>query len=371
MKRKDVDTIFVDDTLRRKNILKFMCAILITLVIALVFLLVFAKRNKVQYAKYDESSNINYNVFLKKNEFFKNEFVTSDKQYISTLIDYISADFNYKLSLDNVKVNYKYNYKIVAEVNVKDKTSQKVIYNFKEDLVPEKSSTSDEKSLLLTEGVSIDYNKYNDLIKKFINIYDINDVVSTLDVNMYVNVVGSCDDLENNTNNGSVMTLSIPLTLKTMGIDISNDLINTKDNIMLCSKPSKLNLLLLGASITFALITLGIAVKLVDYSNKTKTAKSIYQKELKRILNNYSPYIQKVDGSFSLKGYQALTIDTFTDMLEIRDTLQQPILMVENVKQTGVFFIIPSNTKLLYVYAIRISDIEKDLKKQKAMELED
>ena len=167
------------------------------------------------------------------------------------------------------------------------------------------------------------------------------------------------------------MTLSIPLTLKTMGIDISNDLINTKDNIMLCSKPSKLNLLLLGASITFALITLGIAVKLVDYSNKTKTAKSIYQKELKRILNNYSPYIQKVDGSFSLKGYQALTIDTFTDMLEIRDTLQQPILMVENVKQTGVFFIIPSNTKLLYVYAIRISDIEKDLKKQKAMELED
>ena len=365
MKRKVVDTIFVDDTLRRKNILRYSLAIFATLVLALFFLLIFINKNKVQYASYDESSDIKYNVFLKKNDFFKNDFVTSDKQYVSTLIDYISANFNYKLSLDNVDVTYKYTYKIVAEVNVKDRSSKKVIYNFKEDIVPEKTNKSSDKTLIVSENISVDYNKYNDLIKKFINIYDINDVTSTLDVNMYVDVISTCDEIADNSSNQSVMTLSVPLTLKTMAIDISDDLINTKDNIMLCNKPSKLNLILLVISCLFAGLAVYISIMLADYSNKTKTAKSIYQKELKKILSNYSPYIQKVDGSFSLRGYQALTIDTFTDMLEIRDTLQQPILMVENVRQTGVFFIIPSNTKLLYVYAIRVCDIEKELKKEK------
>ena len=102
---------------------------------------------------------------------------------------------------------------------------------------------------------------------------------------------------------------------------------------------------------------------MVIYTKKTRTAKSVYQKELKKILNNYSPYIQKVNGSFNLRGYQVLRINMFTDMLEIRDTLQQPILMIENEKKDGVFFIIPSNTKILYVYGIKVSDIEKEMRK--------
>ena len=48
-------------------------------------------------------------------------------------------------------------------------------------------------------------------------------------------------------------------------------------------------------------------------------------------------------------------------MLEIRDTLQQPILMVENKKKDGVYFIIPSNTKILYTYGLKLSDIKKQM----------
>ena len=360
--KKDVkNTIFVDDYIRRKKIFAYLCYILLTLIVAVVFLLIFINKNTVKYAKYDESSDIKYNVYLKENEFFSSDHVTSDKQYISTLIDYISATYNYKLKLDNSRINYKYSYRITAEVNVRDKNSNKVIYNFREDILPEKIIDSNNKELVLSEGINIDYNKYNDLVKKFIAIYDIGDVTSSLDVNMHVGLSTTCDD--NSTE--SVIGLSMPLTLKTMGIDINNKLINSKDNVMICNKPSRANILYLFAACGFAIITAIIAVRLSDYASKTVTAKSVYQKELKKILDNHSKYIEKVNGSFSLTGYQVLTIDTFTDMLEIRNTLKQPILMVENVKQTGVFFIIPSNTKLLYVYAIRMSDIEKELKKNK------
>ena len=50
-------------------------------------------------------------------------------------------------------------------------------------------------------------------------------------------------------------------------------------------------------------------------------------------------------------------------MLEIRDTVKQPILMKENNNKTGTYFVIPSNTKILYVYRLKVSDIRKDFKK--------
>ena len=62
--------------------------------------------------------------------------------------------------------------------------------------------------------------------------------------------------------------------------------------------------------------------------------------------------------------YSQFYLYSFNDMLEIRDTLQQPILMVENKDKSGVHFIIPSNTKLLYKYTLKQSDIEKQIKQK-------
>ena len=51
-------------------------------------------------------------------------------------------------------------------------------------------------------------------------------------------------------------------------------------------------------------------------------------------------------------------------MLEIGDKLRQPILMKENNEKTGAYFLIPSNTNLLYVYRLKVSDIEKEINKK-------
>ena len=90
--------------------------------------------------------------------------------------------------------------------------------------------------------------------------------------------------------------------------------------------------------------------------------------ELKKILNEYHTYIQKVNNTFDLKGYQLVVIDTFDDMLEIRETLSQPILMVENKEKTGTYFIIPSTTKLLYTYTLIVDkNKKKDILKKKVL----
>ena len=102
----------------------------------------------------------------------------------------------------------------------------------------------------------------------------------------------------------------------------------------------------------------------IRYEITTKTAENIYEKELKKILNNYSSYIQIIDNDFEFNDCQMLKVNDFTDMLEISDRIRQPILMKENNEKTGAYFVIPSNTRILYVYRLKVSDIQKEMKKE-------
>lgn len=363
MKKNQVNAILVDQAKRRKNIFIHIYAIIVVFFIALLFLLIYLERNKNYYVNYDEYGKIDYKVYLKENDFFDNDYLEANNQYIANLIDYITADFNYNLSMTEKNINYKYSYRIEAVVNVKEEGTNNSLYNFTESLFESTENTSNSNErVTIKENIKIDYAKYNDIIKKFISVYELEDTNSTLTINMYVNAIGSCEDFSNDTSNESIMTLEIPLTTKTMAIDISNNMINADDNILICKKEYANTPLFLVMSVVAGIADILILIKLVKYEIKTRSAETIYEKELKKILNNYRSYIQKINNNFELKGYQALKVDTFNDILEIRDTIQQPILMVENEDKNGVYFIIPSNTKVLYMYGLKVSDIKKQMK---------
>lgn len=216
----------------------------------------------------------------------------------------------------------------------------------------------------INEQVKIDYNKYNDLIIDFINSYNLDDVISTLNVNLYVDVTGTCNNLDYSSNTEAITTLEIPLTHRTMAIDITDNLVNNEDNVMVCRNPLPINILYLIISLAAIVVDLVIVGYLIIYIRNTRSAKTIYEKELKKILSNYRSYIQKVNTKFNLSTYQVLKIDNFTDMLEIRDTTNQPILMVENGQKNSAYFIIPTSTKILYTYSIKVSDIEEEMQEK-------
>lgn len=360
MKKKQVNAILVNQTKRRNVVISLICAIVVISITVLSFFLIYCEHNKKQYVSYDETSNIDYKVFLKENSFFKEDYLGTNNQYIASLIDYIKTNFNYELSLEEKDVEYKYSYRIEADVLVKEKSTDNPLYNTNKILLNEKEKATSLNKVVINENIDINYNYYNNLIKKFINVYGLDDTESFLTINMYVNVLGSCEDFEENKQHESVMSISIPLTTKTVAIEISNDLINNKNNIMQCKSVYTNNFVFIIFGIVFGIIDLGLIIFTVKYEFKTRTAENIYEKELKKILNNYSSYIQTLDVDFDFSDYQLLKINTFTDMLEIRDTIKQPILMKENNDKTGAYFIIPSNTKILYVYRLKISDIKKE-----------
>lgn len=378
MKRNRVNEILSDQTARRNKIISYVCIIIIISIICLSLVGLLITKNKKYYVNYNEQSNIDYKVHLKQNDFFKTPYMEKNNQYIASLINNITADFNYQLNMDEEKdIEYKYTYRMEADVNVVEKDTNNSLYNFQEELVKEKYVNSNNNSSInINDTVTINYNYYNDIIKKFVNTYELDNVESTLTINMYVDILDSCSNFEKGKNKESIISLSIPLTTKTMAIDISSNLVEGSDNVIICKKDNKFTGMIATILVLAIVILLILIFKLAKYIITTRTAESIYDIELKKILNNYRSYIQKVNNEFDLSGYQVLKVDTFTDMLEIRDTIQEPILMVESKRKTGTYFLIPSKTKVLYSYGLKVSDIkakmkEKDKKKSKNKSIED
>lgn len=360
MKKKRVNELVDNQLKRKRTIFSYLCAIVVLTVFILSLVLAFINQNKLNYINYKENGTVEYKVFLKENEFFQKDYLKENNQYIASLIDRITAEFNYVLEMSE-DIEYKYNYKVNAEVNVKEKGTSNSLYRFDEVIIPETSNTVlNGESILLKETIDIDYNYYNDLIKKFVSVYGLDDIESTLDIVMYVKAEGNCEEQVENADNESTISISIPLTTKTMAIDIESDLIDDS-SFLACEEKSDLSVLIIFTLLIVAGTDLFLIYSLGKYVVSTRTAENVYEAEIKKILNNYSSYIQKINNEFNLSGYQVLKVDTFTDMLEIRDTIQEPILMLENKNKNGTYFLIPSKTKILYSYGLKVEEIKKQM----------
>lgn len=368
MKKNLVNKLFIDEVKRKRHIILFSFLIILISILSIYSIYKHITSNITEHITYKENSSINYKVYLKENQFFEKEYAEEKKQYIASLIEYIKADFNYTIDIEKENVDFQYVYGIKAEVNVREKNKENSLYNFSETLLKDKEMSSNgKKNVSINTSVDIDYNHFNDVVKSFINIYKLDNIESNLIIKLYVKAVGSCSEFKDDENIDSVVSLIIPLTEKTMSIDISNDLVDNNHGILICPSNNH-TMLYLFISIFLIVTDISLIIYLIIYIKRTRTERDIYNIELKKILNEYHTYIQKVNNTFDLKGYQLVVIDTFDDMLEIRETLSQPILMVENKEKTGTYFIIPSTTKLLYTYTLRVNkNKEKDILKLKVL----
>lgn len=340
---------------RKVRLFNLLLALAILMITGIVMSFAYVKFSKDHYVKYTENSDLEYNVLYKDNKFFNDETLPNNNKYIASLIDHIEADFKYNITFLEQSINYTYKYKILANIKVLDNEDKEKIYE-NNDIIYESELLTGNTRTNINKSVNINYNKYNNLINNFKNTYDLKDVESKLSVNMYIDI----NSVENNgiekLDKKAVVSLSMPLTRKTTGIDISSDLTKSNDRKLLI-KNNKNYFVLLLIGITEIIISIGLTIIVIIYSNKTKTIKNIYDREIKKILNNYEGYIQKINNKYEIGTSQVIKVESFNDMLEIRDTLKTPILMLENEAKDGTFFIIPAVNGIIYAYALRMIDI--------------
>ena len=315
----------------------------------------FYSLNKAHYIKLTESSKLDYNVCLKENDFFGTKCLDKDNQYVASLIDYIPASFNYSLLFSDNSFDYNYSYKIDAKFNVIDKDNKRTLFTKTETLYQSETIKTNNKANIHYD-LNIDYNKYNDILNSFITLYDLDETSNTLEVFMHVNVSSSGNTSMDDISKDSVISLSIPLTRKTVNIDIKGISSDHNATNILVKNTNRYKFILFFA-VAPIVIAMIIYIYVLYYTNKNKTVLEIYQKRIKKILNMYDSYIQRITGSYPIGASQICKVARFKDILEIKDSSDKPLLMLENEEKTGTFFIIPVEKGILYTYALRVEDI--------------
>ncbi|MBR2930491.1 MAG: hypothetical protein IKC32_04610 [Clostridia bacterium] len=344
---------------RKKLILIQAVALVLVAILIIGSVFIYNKLNETYYINYYESSAVNYRVQMKPNDFYDSEWLPKDMAYVSTLVNAMEATFKYELDMDAANVDYEYSYRIDATVEISDKSTGTMIFSpsfvLKDETVMTQSSNN---KLLIIETLPVDYVKYNELATSFTDTYDLASAVSFLKVAMTVNVIGSSDEFEADSENTYVVSLSAPLTNKTVEIQMTSSVPTGESKVLAC-KDAGSQEIFKALAIALSAFELLLLTAFVIFILLTKNHDVTYANTVARLYSSYSSFIQKLVGGFDTLGYQILTVETFRDMLAIRDTIQSPVLMSENTDKTRTQFFVPTNTKILYMFEVKIENYDE------------
>ncbi len=343
---------------RKKWIMIQAIAVLLVAVLGIAMFFTYSRLNKTYYINYTENGAADYTVILKNNEFFESNQLDSGDGYVSEMIDDVAATFKYCMQMEAVNVNFEHSHSVEARVEVVDSHSDAVLYQPSELLLDKAATVQSGDSVKITETVTVDFAKYERMAKKFIDTYGLTNTESRLVLTMKVHIEGQSGEFETNAENSHWTSLVIPLCEKTLCIETLSSAAPNTTHTLACKRDVNPNIFKVLGIICAVLCVIGGGV-LTAYVFMTRNDDINYEIKVKRLLNAYRSYIQVITNSFDSSGYQLLRVESFNEMLGIRDTIQSPILMNENEDKTRTLFLIPTNTKVLYVFEIKVDDYDK------------
>lgn len=309
---------------------------------------------------YNEKSNLDYKVYLKENNYFKEEYLEKNNQYIASLIDYIDIDFDYNLS-SSKPIDVNYTYKIVASISAQykvDTNSTKEVWENEYVLVePKVLNVKDKSNINIKENVKLNYDEYNQIINNFKKDYMLA-VTSDLTVKMLVELDGKYVPAEKVFNLKNDLSLEIPLSEQTLDIKMNYKDFNNQ-NVVTAKK--------IGIFKNLALLVIGIAMfvlsSLTIYKQVRKIIKSEkqqnqYIKELKKLLHDYGDIIVEVKKAPVFSKTKAYEVQNFNELVDAHLETKSPIVFTETKKNKEGMFVLHNND-LTYYYMFKNKENKK------------
>lgn len=311
---------------------------------------------------YNENSNLDYKVYLKPNDFYDTDYLGKNKAYIANLIDNILIDFRYNYNIEQLS-NVKFSYSIVAKLTINDGASGNNYFEKEYVLLNNKTaSIENSTNYSLYEQVKIDYAYYNTLANNFKQQYGI-DTESNLTVYLRVNKQNDIENALNSVDN-STMFVKIPLSEKSVKIELNYQDINNS-NYIIATNDSMVDNIIFGVlALVSILIAIVVAIKIIRLLNMLRTKKSIYDKYVEKILNEYDRLIVENGTGPDLVKNNIIKISRFEELLDVRDNLKLPIMYYVIAKHTKCCFYIKHNRDL-YMMTIKAVDLEESNNEKK------
>ena len=345
----------------KNNYLKEIILIILFILFIILSFLCFKKSimiQKEQNVFYEEYGSPNYKIYLKDNNYYKQEYLDKDMSYIANLIDKISINYNYKFNSDT-EINGEYYYKIVANLEIMNPKNNSLFYQEKYELSEEKKfPIKNEKEYIINEIIDINYDKYNEIANNFEASYGVEtDSNLTVSLELHRKVDGT---LVNNSDidSDNKINLIIPLSEKTINLK-SEPLAMKNENIIISLNKYKIDDIKYLIS---ALLFLGFAVTIFIYiTRKTILSRpklNSYDKLLRKILRQYDRLIVNVNTQPSFKIEDAIQVDNFYELLDAKDSIHNAIFYYEVIPHQKCYFYINNDNNYI-VYTLKNSDNNK------------
>jgi len=283
-------------------------------------------------SNYTESSKAEYTVCLKENDLFKQTCLGEEKQYLSTLSDEIRVTFDYE-RVNSKQVNTEFNYYIDSNLVIYNTDNNKEIYKDSKNLTESKKYTGDKEVNTIQDKVTIKYDEYNDIVLEQVEKYSLY-AKAALELNLV---------LKENDDEKVVSSVSIPLGLKTYSI--SKDIIEKNVEIDNSQKNNYLfvSILLIGLDLVFIVI---IVLRIFKNSKQ-----SDFELEVKKLLTEYDKIIVETkENVINYDNKQITKLDDFLELVDVRDTIEKPILYIYRDARTRDFVVQDDN--IIYIYTM-------------------
>ena len=311
---------------------------------------------------YNEVGNIDYKVFLKENNYYKEQYLGKDMQYVASIIKNVVPTFTYEMHSEE-KMEYTYNYKVSADLIISDPNdNNKVLYKRPSLLVKDTKEKVTGGSFRVDQEVSINYDEYNNYVNSFKKEYALS-VNSKLVLTFNIDVTGKSPALKEDFKKSSKLVIAIPMSEQTINIGIDTSDINNSGTLErnYMSQIKKPVALVLGIIVGLLSLALLYIVIYNFLTNRSKT--DVYKATIKSILREYDRAIvsSKTADTIDESKYNVIEVPRIEELLDAHDSTGKPILYNEDTENDISTFIIVSD-EILYKYRV----VKKELEEQEA-----
>ena len=326
-----------------KRVLKLIIALLILTGASIVSFIGYRSFSKDKFY-YTENSLANYQVCLKNNDYYEDSCLPEDMEYIAELTKTIRLDFNYNALFKEGRVgDYKYYIKSIITIQNDDAT--KNLFTKEKNLTEKNEYTLTQNVVSMSETIEVPYEDANKYAAGYLSNY-------ALANNVNYRIALVIDDGEQER---EVSWVDIPLTRQTYTIT-KNELHNQTGELITKSKNNIQYVFLLVFAFLFVPIVITI-LKLVSFVLKFRNTTSKYEKKLKEILVTYDRVIVTgKDNNIITKKDNIYEVKTFFELLDVRDTIDKPILYYKINSVKSEFYVQDVDTT--YKYTMKESDFQ-------------
>lgn len=310
-----------------------------------------------QNITYQENSNLDYKVYLKQNDFYESNYLEKDMVYVANLIDKIDIDFKYIFKIDK-KSNIDFEYDIIGKLIISDKSKGKEFFEKDYVLLENKKDTMTEKGLhQIDEKVSIDYGTYNNIANQFRSRYGVD---ANCNLIVYLNIHEKNGEKNSfNLNNNSTMSLTIPLSERSINITMDYNEINKTSKLVRNEEVVINNYLYIVLGIICGILLLMELIKFTKLLLSIRIKRSRYEKYINKILREYDRLIVETETAPNTEGKNIVKISKFQELLDVRDNLKLPIKYYIIKKYEECCFYINYEEEL-YLFKIKAIDFKEE-----------